>query len=451
MRKVTFITAVFFALSAQAFSEVKNLEDVNSNGINRVSAVVPSKPAPVNPVTPPGVTIASYTTDEEFSFDSQAKPAMDARIAVLKAAGLTTLGGRVAQTPNHNYTFIIDYVPTVKNGAQLPPAVIIDTYKNGASYWRAADAQDSMNSCSANFKSAQVPVLSAYLYSAGNDNAFAVDYVMKNMLRPTAEYDVRFDKYTGGKFTFESEAQKAVNSFSAQFKQAGIPAIRGKAVKRPDGDYAVEMEYVVKTNKYGARPQFTVARYDAQEIFPFDTNALKASKERLAVFSGAGVPPVSNIVRPVGNDYSFSVDFIVFNIYQQGGVIPSAAIETYQAPDTFTFENEAKKAMQEKAAALNGAGFAVVGSRTVGSLNSYSYAIDYIAKASSSVNPAPNPPAPAVKVYNSPETFSYEDDARTAMEEKAAAFTGAGLKVISSRVVPVNGEYSYVIEYTGQL
>ncbi|HAH32754.1 MAG TPA: hypothetical protein DCL44_10620 [Elusimicrobia bacterium] len=382
MKKIITLTAVFLVLTAQGFSQIKNLEEVDLNGIKRTETAGPSKPAPVNPVVPPGVTIANYTTDEEFSFDSQAKPAMDLRIAALKAAGLTTLGGRVVKNPDYNFTFIIDYVPTVKNGAQLPPAVIIDTYKNGASYWRVSDAQDAMNSCSANFKNARVAVLSSYLYEVGNDNAFAVDYVMKNMLRSTPEYDVQFNQYKGGKFTFESEAQKAINSFSALFKQAGIPVIRGKAVKRPDGDYSVELEYVVKTNKYGVRPQFSAARYDSREVFPFDSEALKASKARLAVFSSAGVPPLSNIVRPVGNDYSFSVDFIAANIYQQGGVVPSAAIETYQAPETFTFENEAKTAMQEKAAALNSAGFAVVGSAVEGSLNNYSYTIDYIAKAS---------------------------------------------------------------------
>ena len=315
---------------------------------------------------------------------------MDARITVLKAAGITTLGGRVVPAGN-DYSFVIDYIPTVKSGASLPPAVTIETYNNGETYWRSADAQAAMNACAANFRSAQVPALSSYLYDAGNDSAFAVDYVNKNLLRPTPEYDVVFNTYQGGKFTFESEAVKNIGAYSALFKSAGIPAIRGKAVQRPDGNYSVQIEYVVRSNKYGARPQFSIARYDSQEIFTFDTEALKASQERLAVFTRAGVPPVSNIVRPSDSNYSFSVDYLVYNIYQQGNVIPSAAIETYQASETFTFDTEAKKAMQDKAAAFEAAGMPVVGSRVTGSLGSFTYAIEYITKAQ---QPAPPPPGP---------------------------------------------------------
>ncbi|MBI4803458.1 MAG: hypothetical protein HY796_13140 [Elusimicrobia bacterium] len=378
----------FFIVSTPAFARNLKLEDVKPAAINRTEAPALSKPAPVNPVIAPGTAIANYTTDEEFSFESQARPAMEERISVLKAAGITTLGGRVIETPGRNYSFVIDYLPTVKNGATLPPAVIIDAYKNGAAYWRESDARDAMNSCAANLKNARVFVLSAYLYDAGSDTAFAVDYAVKNLLRVTPEYNVAFNNYQGGKFTFESEAEKNIGAYAALFKAAGIPVIRGKAVQRSDGDYSVRLEYVVRTNKYGARPQFSITRYASQELFTFETEALKASKERLGVFSGAGVPPVSNLVRPEGRDYSFSIDFIVYNIYQQGGVIPSAAIQTYQAQETFTFDSEAKTAMEDKAAAFNAAGLAVIGSRVTGDLGSYTYAIDYLTKAQ--VAPVPH-------------------------------------------------------------
>ena len=374
------------ALSVPSFSQSFSLDSAALGDIPASKAVEPSRPAPV---TPPGVTIASYTTDEEFTFESEVKPAMDARINALKAAGITTLGGRAVAKGN-DYSFVIDYLPTVKNGAALPPAVLVETYKNGAAYWLEAEATETMKSCAANFRAAKLPVLGSSLYDAGNDNAFSVDYLVKNLLRPTQEYNVKFESYTGGKFTFESEAEKNIPAYLALFRQAGVPAIRGKAVPRPDRDYAVTVEYVVKTNNYGARPQYSVARYDSREVFPFDKEALKASKEALPAFSKSGVPPLSAVVRPEGRDYSFSVDFLVGNIYQQGGVIPSAAIETYQAPETFTFDTEAKKAMAEKAAAFNAAGLGVVGSAVTGELGGFSYVIDYVTKAGQN-GPAPQP------------------------------------------------------------
>jgi len=382
MKKLYFLAVVL--MGAASAVQAAELADISQAAIEQAPVAAPSRPAPV---TPPGVTIATYSTDETVTFESQVQAAMDARIAALKAAGITTLGGRAVELGN-DYSFVIDYLPTVKNGALLPPAVIVETYKNGAAYWLEADALDTMKNCAANFRAAKLPVVGSYLYDAGNDNAFAVDYLVKNVLRPTQEYDVKFETYTGGKFTFESEAVKNIPAYLAMFKQAGVPAIRGKAVARPDRDYAVMVEYVVKTNKYGPRPQYSVARYDSRAVFTFDKEALKASKEALPAFSAAGVPPLSAVVRPEGRDYSYSVDFLVGNIYQQGGVIPSAAIETYQAPETFTFDTEAKKAMAEKAAAFNAAGMNVVGSAITGSLGSFTYAIDYVAKAG---QPGPGP------------------------------------------------------------
>ena len=374
-----------FALGGQSFSQPFNLDSSTLGDIPTVKTAEPSRPAPV---TPPGVTIASYTTDETVTFESQVQAAMNARINALKAAGITTLGGRAVELGN-DYSFVIDYIPTVKNGAALPPAVLVETYKNGAAYWLESEAVEAMKACAANFRAARLPVVGSSLYDAGGDNAFAVDYLVKNVLRPTQDYDVKFENYTGGKFTFESDAVKNIPAYLAMFKQAGVPAIRGKAAARSDGNYVVLVEYVVKTNKYGARPQYSVARYDSRAVFTFDKEALKASKEALPAFAAAGVPPLSAVVRPEGRDYSYSVDFLVGNIYQQGGVIPSAVIETYQAPETFIFDSEARKAMAEKAAAFNAAGMNVVGSAVTGSLGNFTYVIDYVAKAGQPGSPLP--------------------------------------------------------------
>jgi hypothetical protein len=382
MKKLTLLAVILFG--AAPVLRAGELTELAPAAIKKAEFAAPSRPAPV---APPGVTIASYATDETVTFESEAKPAMDARINALKAAGITTLGGRVVPLGN-DYSYVIDYLPSVKGASALPPAVIVDTYKNGVSYWLEKDADAAMKACAAAFRNAKLSVAGSYLYDAGSDHAFAVDYVVKNALRPAQEYAVKFESYTGGKFTFESEALKNVPAYLALFKKAGIPAIRGKAVPRSDGNYAVWVEYPVKYGKEGPRPQYAVARYDSSELFTFDSEALKASLARLPAFTAAGVPPLSNIVRPEGNSFSFSVDFLVANIYQQGGVIPSAAIETYQAPETFTFDTEAEKAMAEKAAAFNAAGLGVVGSAVSGSLGSFTYSIDYVAKAG---QPAPGP------------------------------------------------------------
>ncbi len=376
-RKQVLSAVSFLVLAVPSHAQKFVLDTQGMGDVPHVPVAAPHAPAPV---TPPGVSLASYSTDETFTFENQAKPAMEARIRDLNAAGVTTLGGRVVPAGN-DYSFVIDYVPTVKNGSALPPAALVGTYRNGAAYWRTQDADAAMKACAANFRAARVAVLGSYVYEEGNDNAFAVDYVQKDMLRPTQEYAVKFGSYTGGKFTFESEAKKNVAAYLNLVRQAGLPAIRGTAVERPDGDYAVKVEYVVRTNASGPRPQYAVVRYDSRETFPFEKDALAASVPALPRFSAAGVPPLSAVSRKDGGDYSYSVDFLVANIYQPGGTVPAAAVQTYQSQETFTFDKDAKKAMAEKAAAFNAGGLPVVGSALTGSFGGFGYVIDYVTKA----------------------------------------------------------------------
>lgn len=382
-----------FIFSAPAFAGSFSLNTYS------VGTVPPQQAAPLPPppstVNPPGVTIAEYKTEETYTFESKAKPAMQARIKALRDAGVTTLGGRVVEV-DRDYSFVIDYLPTVKAGTVLPPAVLVRTYKNGAAYWLEREAEEEMKACAANLRSARLTVLDSYVYEAARDNAFAVDYLVPNRLFPTREYDVKFERYTGGQFTFESRAEKAIPSYLSMFRQAGVPALRGRAVERPDGDYAVEVEYVAKSNRFGPRPRYSVSRYDSREEFTFEKDAKAAGKAALPRFSAAGAPGLSSVVRETGRDYSFSVDFLVENIYQYNGPVPSVAVQTYSSPEVFTFESEAKKAMEEKVRSFASAGFSVVGSAVSGEIRDYIYTIDYVVKAQQGGPVYPPPPyAPA--------------------------------------------------------
>ena len=400
MRKLTILVSLIFTASNFAFSNDLTLKDLNLSSLKEMEVEKPTDhkrvdwadegllrtpySIQVGTILPPEVNFAEYKTDEEFTFERQAEAALTQRISVLKNAGITTFGGRVIENSNRDYTYIIEYLPTVKYGAALPPALIVRTYKSGSFYWRESEAVTAMNSAVSNFKNAKLKILSSYVYEAGRDNTFAVDYAVKNVLRRTSQYDVAFKNYTGGIFTFESQAEAAIESFKALFSFAGIPVIRGKAVERADGDYSVQIEYVVKTNKYGERPQFALARYESQEIFSFERGALAASREKMAIFSNAGVAPIHNFAREVDNDYSFSLDYLIENLYSYSGVTPSISIKTYQGQEIFDFEREAESAMARKAATFNAAGIAVISSRVIEVGRDYSYVLEYVAKASTS-------------------------------------------------------------------
>lgn len=369
-----------FLLALPAFSAPPGVEGHGSAALRQLESFVPPDSRRPAPPPPTPVEIAVYVTDEEFTFESDAKTALNERLAAFRGAGITPLGGRVVEKPNRRRTFAIDYIPTVEHGAPLPPAVLVSTYRSGAAYWLESGAEEAMLSAAANLGNAGVEVLSHYLVAAGRDHSFAVDFLVANMLRPTARYEVKFQMFTAGKFTFESQAASAAADYAARFAAAGVPVLRGRAVKRPDRDYAVELEYAVRTNAHGARPPLAIARYDSRETFPFEDGAIKAAGERLPSFGAAGVPAVHGFARKVNRDYSFSVDYLVRNIYQGGTAYPSAVVKVYAAVETFTFESEAEAAMKEKAGAFNGGGFTVVGAKVVPSGRDYSYVLDYIAK-----------------------------------------------------------------------
>lgn len=381
-----------FLLALPAFSAPPGGAGHVSAALRQLESFVPPDSRRPAPPPPTPVEIAVYVTDAGFTFESDAKAALNERLAAFRDAGITPLGGRVVEKANRRRTFAIDYIPTVEHGAQLPPAVLVSTYRSGAAYWLERGAEEAMLSADANLGNAGVEVLSRYLVPAGRDHSFAVDFLVPNMLRPTPQYEVKFQVFTAGHFTFESQAAAAVGDLAGRFRSAGVPVLRGRAVKRPDRDYAVELEYAVRTNAHGARPAFAIARYDSRETFPFEDGALKAAGERLPSFGAAGVPAVHGFARKVGRDYSFSVDYLVRNIYQGGTAYPAAVVKTYQAAETFTFESEAEAAMKEKAEAFNGGGFTVVGAEVVPSGRDYSYVLDYIAKVPQPRGPSNDAP-----------------------------------------------------------
>ncbi|MBI4656044.1 MAG: hypothetical protein HY746_04750 [Elusimicrobia bacterium] len=374
-----FFSIVLFSVNF-GFCSATNLESINSENIKQVKTDKPVNPGQPAPVVPPDTEIAVYRTDEEFSFESEARQAMQSRVETFKAAGISALGGSVIRKENKDYTFIVEYIPTVKHGQELPPAAIIDSYRSGAIYWRESDAVEALVSAKANFQNAGVQAIDGYVYDIARDHSFALDYVVKNLLRYTPVYDVQIKTYEAGMYDFESEAEAAAEEYAARFRQAGIPVIRGKAFRRPDRDYSIMLEYAVKTNKYGNRPQFSIKRYDASDVYSFESEALEAMRQRMALFNEAGVNSAHGFARKVNRDYSFTIDYFVKNIYQSNTVTPSAVIKIYQAPETFDFEVEAEKAMLEKAENFNNAGFFVIHSRVVESGRDYSYLIEYITR-----------------------------------------------------------------------
>jgi hypothetical protein len=371
------------AFSQTAFKDLKTVSPsaLQAGGFGPVERPVP-------PGTGRSLEILLYETEEEWPFESRARAAMEQRLQALQRAGIKTLGGRAVRNPNHRWSFVIEYFPAIEDGGKLPAAVIVQSYTPASTYWRKQDAETALSEASTRLRQAGIHLLGGEVVDAGRDNAFTIHYLMPNRLWRGRRERANIVRWQGGRFTFESRAEAAMGEYASRFQRAGVGVIRTRAVQMPDRDWAVEVEYVNRSNEYGDKPAFQIARYDAKDTFPFDHRALAAAKALLPSFSVQGAAPLHGFARKAGRDWSFSVDYLVKNLYgRYGRVRPAVTVQTYFAAEAFTFESEAERALEAKKAAFRQAGIGVLGGRAVRSGRDWSYELDYFEPASQDERP----------------------------------------------------------------
>lgn len=358
------------ALTAPAAARVPAMTDLR---------VPPAGPRTPPPDTPQPVEIARYETEEEFPFEDDARQALSEREAAFREAGLTTLGGQVVRKPNGRRTFVLEYLPALQPGGDRPAAVTVARYASGGTYWPESAAEAALADAQSRLAQAGLSVVSGAVTGSGRDHSFEISYLMPSSLRRARGERADFQRLQAGRYTFESDAEAAAPDLAQRLRAAGAGVIRARALRRPDRDWSVELEFVVRTNEFGAHPLYTLARYDAQELFPFDSRAAEAAQNRLADFAVDGVLPVGAYARKAGRDYSYSVDYLVRNSYRTGRAEPALKVVTYRAAETFTFESRAQTALEEKAEAFRAAGIPVLEGRVVPVGRDYSYTLDYLA------------------------------------------------------------------------
>lgn len=338
------------------------------------------------PEAPSGISL--YSTDEVFTFERDAEKAAEERAALFRGFGLTVLGSNVTEKDN-DYTFNIEYSPLLKNPENIK-AVLLKEYAPAKSYWTGNLAKEALNSALVNFKNTPLRVLDSILTEDG-DYSFSVSYAVNNLLQKGRPYYAKFGKTVYGRYTFESQAAKDAPSVLARFRQNGIPAVKAKTVSSGN-DYALEVEFLKKTDNGKERPEYSVENYRCGEKFTFENGALKEALARNAVFAKAGLRTLHVYAFENGGDYSFAVDYAVKNLYRKEGVFREFEIKTYQNPETFDFESAAKKALEAKKANFDAAGLYVISSGVYEAGNDYSFYLEYLEKQNA--QPVPRAPKP---------------------------------------------------------
>ena len=325
--------------------------------------------------------ILTYQTDETFPFESDAKKECSNKLNIFKELSISVIGCNVLPRGN-DYTYTIDYIPELKNPDSIK-SIIIEEYKSPKNYWNENLSKAELNKSLSKFAASPFKVFDSKIIEVENEYSFSVKYVNENILKKSKTYYISFEKAVYGKYTFESDAKKDIQNVINKLKQIGISAVGGKAIENGN-DYSIEIEYVNKVDNLSnpsKNPLYSISNYFCEETFPFEDNALKEGEKRNQSFSKAGINVIHNWAYPIDNDWSFSTDFAVKNIYKNGNFISKEFyIKRYTNSQDFDFENEAKKSMEEKVNNFNNAGLYVVSSKVYETGNNYSFYIDYIEK-----------------------------------------------------------------------
>lgn len=326
--------------------------------------------------------ILIYSTDEEFTFESDAKKECENRSNILKNYGISIMGCNVLEKGN-DYTFTIEYLPELKNPDSLN-SVLIKEYTPAKTYWNENLAKTELSNSVGKFKNSPLKIIDSKTTEEGNEYSFKIIYSVNNVLKKSKTYYAMFKDFIYGKYTFESDAKKNINGVINTLKQSGINAVSGKVVPSIDGNYSIKITYLIKTtelNKISERPEYTIETYRSEETFPFENNALNEGKKRNDAFTKAGIAVIHNYSYPIDNDWSFAIDYAIKNIYRFGNFVGKEfLIKRYDNPQSFDFESDAKKAMNEKINNFNSASMYVISSKTYEVGNNYSFYIEYIEK-----------------------------------------------------------------------
>jgi len=322
-----------------------------------------------------------YTTKDIFPFEYEAKKECDKKINILKNFSIHVIGCNIIEKGN-DYSYTIEYIPELKK-PDLVPSIIINEYKPSKTYWNENLAKKELNKSLSRFQQSPLNLIDYEILEIENEYSFKILYIDKNILKKTKTYYVNFEKFTYGKYSFESEAKKNIYIITNKLKQKNIQVFSASVIENGN-DYSIEIEYINKVDditKPSKNPLHSISSYIAEEIFPFENNALNEADKRTEVFLKANMNVIHTYAYPKDNDWSFAIDYVVKNLYKNGTFVRKEyTIKRYKNPSNFDFESEAKKAMHEKINNFNNAGLYVVGWQVYESSGNYNFYIDYIGK-----------------------------------------------------------------------
>lgn len=183
-----------------------------------------------------------------------------------------------------------------------------------------------------------------------------------------------FERYEGGDYVFESDAQAAMQERLAGLERAGFSVLGGSVFRRDSSPwrYYFVIEYVERGDRWGGSPALERFEHGA---FTFESDAAAALAEYKAGLSEAGVGVIGgSVFRRDSSPWRY------YFVLEYAGERRPLRLAEYQGGD-YTFESDAAAAMAQRKDGLRRAGIAVAGGtvfRRDSSPWRYSFTIHYL-------------------------------------------------------------------------
>ncbi|NLI09685.1 MAG: hypothetical protein GX447_02865, partial [Elusimicrobia bacterium] len=322
--------------------------------------------------------ISVYKSVKLYAFEKEARDAGKKTAEEFENLGVSVIGVNVFEKDG-DYGFSLEYLPVLKDPEKMS-SFILKKYKSPASYWNRSLAETAAKE-SENFfslsplKSLEVSVVEGENYS------FSLTYYAKNLLKKSEVYYAALGKVSLGEFTFENQANQNAQILLNKLKNAGFAAFNAYPVESGE-NWKVEIEYFYKTDKQKTeRPEYSPKTYESASVYNFEKDALSQAHNAILSLPG-GVFPLAVYAAEKGGNWSFFIDYAVKNLYLKEKTLPEYEIKKYFNPETFTFESEAKKAMEEKFLSFLKNGLYPLDKEVTEKDGEYGFYIDYFSKNS---------------------------------------------------------------------
>ena len=243
-------------------------------------------------------------------------------------------------------------------------------------------------------------------------------------------------------YTFESDAEEAMEPRIAALRAAGIQTLGGRVVKN-DRRWSFVIEYLPRVQHSAVMPPAVIFRsYESPVPYWLEREAEAAAAAARSAMAAGGLSPMSVSVYKSGKDYAFRIDYAVKDLMRVAAAY-DVEIKSFESGD-YTFESDAEEAAPGLFSDMKRAGLAPVAAVPFrGADRRWRLRAEHAVR----VNKGPARPSHAIDTYSPGETFTFDSGAAEAARGTAAKFGGAGVKVMHSWARKENRDYRFGLDF----